>query len=311
MLRVLEPGLYTLVVDQGRPKTRAFGISLGGAADQTSLALGNALVGNASNEAALEFNLAGPTLRADCQLGCVITGAPFPIHTERRALIVGTTFTLEPGETLYVGSTPQNIRGYLCVRGGLQTPTVLGSRSSFHPLTQETNLPCQPSNISKRHVRYVRQWDEPSPSEIRGECYRLRILEGSHARLFPDAWYSEPSGEPRLFRVNPSSDRMGLRLDSARLPAPEGELVSEPVSPGTIQVTREGQCVILGVDGQTIGGYPKIAHVIGADLDTVGQLRPGDAISFHKLTLKEAEDIYRKKQAELAEWLTRIRLIVG
>jgi antagonist of KipI len=100
---------------------------------------------------------------------------------------------------------------------------------------------------------------------------------------------------------------MGLRLHGPALSVPARELVSEPVCPGSVQVTRDGQCIILGVDGQTIGGYPKIAQVITADLDKLGQLRPGECLRFAPVNLQEAERIYRQKQAELHEWLTRLR----
>jgi antagonist of KipI len=100
---------------------------------------------------------------------------------------------------------------------------------------------------------------------------------------------------------------MGLRLLGAPLERPAREMLSEPVCPGTVQVTNDGQCIILGVDGQTIGGYPKIAQVISADLDQLGQLRPGDAIQFQPVSLVEAEDLYRQRQTWLKEWLIRLR----
>ena len=90
-----------------------------------------------------------------------------------------------------------------------------------------------------------------------------------------------------------------------RLPA--RELVSEPVSPGAVQVTRDGQCVILGTDGQTIGGYPKVAQVIAADLDLVGQLRPGDRGYFEQIEKGGTEELYRRKRRALREWLVRLR----
>src|SRR5438067_6097423 len=101
-LRVIEPGLYSLIVDMGRPRTRSLGVPVGGAADRTSLILGNALVGNPPETAALEVSLAGPTLRADTELACVVYGAPFQLTgSERRTtdlLATGTTFTLAVGE---------------------------------------------------------------------------------------------------------------------------------------------------------------------------------------------------------------------
>src|SRR5207248_11220518 len=93
----------------------------------------------------------------------------------------------------------------------------------------------------------------------------------------------------RAFRVTAAGNRMGLRLQGEALPVPAREMVSEPVCPGSVQVTRDGQCIVLGVDGQTIGGYPKVAQVIGADLDKLGQLRPGERIDFERVTLEEAE----------------------
>src|SRR5437588_57106 len=111
-LRVIDPGLYTLVVDHGRPGFRSLGVPVSGAADRFSLAMGNALVGNPPDAAALEFSIAGPTVRADCQLGCVVFGAPFTLTSDQRCLPAGTTFTLAAGEELRVGATPSRMRGY-------------------------------------------------------------------------------------------------------------------------------------------------------------------------------------------------------
>src|SRR5437763_9246446 len=105
-LRVLEPGQYTLVVDFGRPGSRALGVPAGGAADRAALALGNALVGNPPDAPALEMSLAGPTLEALDRVHAVVFGAPFQLTGDRRAYRPGATFTLEPGETLRVGGTP-------------------------------------------------------------------------------------------------------------------------------------------------------------------------------------------------------------
>jgi len=101
---------------------------------------------------------------------------------------------------------------------------------------------------------------------------------------------------------------MGLRLIGPTLPVPARELISEPVCPGAVQVTRDGQCIILGIDGQTIGGYPKIAHVIQADLDRLGQARPGTQIQFASVTHDEASNFFRVRRSDLDTWLTRVRL---
>jgi allophanate hydrolase subunit 2 len=112
--------------------------------------------------------------------------------------------------------------------------------------------------------------------------------------------------QKRSCTVTPASNRMGLRLSGPALPLPSRELVSEPVCPGAVQVTGDGQCIILGVDGQTIGGYPKVAQIINADMDRVGQLRPGECIAFQRVTLDAAETALREKQKQLQEWRTRL-----
>jgi antagonist of KipI len=292
-LTVLAPGLHTLVVDAGRPAWRSLGVPLGGAADRFALAIGNALVGNHPDAAALEVSLAGPTLKADAPLACVLYGAPFELATDPRALMAGTTFTLEADEELRIGGTPSGIRAYLCVRGGIDGPVVLGSRSGLAPLRAGERLGCQAGTTPGRRVEIE---SEPAGA--------LRVLPGAQAEWFPSRALAGASG----FEVTPASNRMGLRLRGEPLPVPAREMVSEPVCSGTVQVTRDGQCIVLGVDGQTIGGYPKVAQVIAADLDRLGQLRPGQRLSFEYVTLDEAEELYRRRARLLHEWLTRLRL---
>jgi antagonist of KipI len=131
----------------------------------------------------------------------------------------------------------------------------------------------------------------------------LRALRGAQAGWFDTAAWLEGT-----FTVSPASNRMGLRLKGQALAVPAGEMLSEPVCPGTVQVTRDGQCIVLGVDGQTIGGYPKIGQVISADLDRLGQVRPGDRISFAFVSPEEAEARARRRAEAVRTWLLRLRL---
>jgi antagonist of KipI len=294
-LTVVSAGLYTLVVDRGRPRSRSLGVPVGGAADRYSLAIGNGLVGNPPDAAALEVCLAGPTLVADADLACVLFGAPFEMRTDRRTLAAGTTFTLLRGETLRIGGTPKASRAYLCVRGGVLAPTVLDSRSSLSPLKAGDRLPCFAGAIGPRFIDLKA---EPNST--------LRVLKGGQADWFPPGVLAS-----RRFLVTPESSRMGVRLSGEPLPVPAREMTSEPVCPGTVQVTRDGQCIILGADGQTIGGYPKAAHVIDADLDRVGQLRPGESIGFAYVEQEEAEELSRERSEALREWLLRLRTLSG
>jgi biotin-dependent carboxylase-like uncharacterized protein len=295
-ITILEPGLYTLIVDGGRPNHRHVGVPLGGAADRFSLALGNGLVGNRPEAAALEITLAGPRLRAECMLACVLIGAPFTLSSDRQSLTMGTTFTLQAGEELSIHGTPSGMRAYLCIRGSIGAPAVLGSVTSFVPLVAGSRVVCGPGNIGAHFIRADHKWAR--------EVDVLHVLAGPQADSFDLSDFLAQE-----FRVSQASNRMGLRLDGTIRGGPSEELVSEPVCPGTVQVTSSRQCIVLGVDGQTVGGYAKIAQVITADLDKLGQLRPGDVVRFRLVDLERAKTVYREKQRELKEWLDRLQAI--
>jgi antagonist of KipI len=293
-IHVLEPGLCTLLVDYGRPSSRSLGVPVGGAADRFSLAIANALVGNPLDAPALEIALAGPVLCAEDQLGGVVFGAPFNLSSDRQPLKPGVTFTLQAGEEVRIGTPSHGMRAYFCVAGGIEALPILQSRSALQPLAAGAVLRCSSSALGMRFVIPSWKWN--------AEPNTLRILPGLQAD-----WFAGQSLLEREYTVNPASNRMGLRLQGPPLPFPDHELVSEPVSPGTVQVTRDGRCIVLGVDCQTIGGYPKVAQVIAADLDKLGQLRPGERVRFIAVSLEEAEQCYREKQGELKEWLLRLR----
>jgi 5-oxoprolinase (ATP-hydrolysing) subunit C len=297
-LRVLEPGLLTLVVDRGRPSSRHLGVPLGGAADRTSFLLGNALVGNPPDAAVLEICLAGPTLQATCDIGCALAGAPFDVQLGNERLLVGRSFVLHAGQTLRVAGTKVGMRTYLCVRGGLQEPLVLGSRSGLESIRRGQELHCSPSQVRPRSFG-----DEKPQTTWMDGTITLRALPGPQADWFDLKQFFGPT-----YRVTPTSNRMGLRLAGETLVRPVRELLSEPVAPGTVQVVNDGQCIVLGVDGQTIGGYPKVAQVIDADLDYLGQARPGQEVRFANVAMDQAEAAFEARERELNEWLTRLSL---
>lgn len=295
-LRVLDAGLYSLLVDFGRPSTRSLGMPVGGAADRWSLALGNALVSNDPSAVALEITLAGPTLQAEHSVAGVVFGAPFDLSSDRQSLTAGKTFSLAPGEILRIRGTPRGVRAYLCVAGGFETPEILGSRSCFDPIRSGQTLRCAVQSLPARFL------DSSAYLTLPGTFPQpLRFLPGAQSDWFDPALFTS-----QTFAVSPASNRMGLRLQGEPLSRPAGEMISEPVCPGTVQVTHDGQCIVLGIDGQTIGGYPKIAQVIRADLPLLAQLRPGDTVRFVSVSLEEAEAAYQKHRTELRRWLVHI-----
>lgn len=260
------------------------------------MALGNALVGNPPDAVALEITLSGPTLCAEKPVAGVVMGAPFDLHSDAPDPSVGKTFNLREGEFLHIRGTHRGVRAYLCVPGGFDSPLILGSRSALEPLVSGARLVCRESRLP------IRRLAEPIQMTLPAETPQpLRFLPGSQSD-----WFDVSRFVSQVFRVTADSNRMGLRLHSQPLPRPNREIVSEPVCPGTVQVTNDGQCIVLGVDGQTIGGYPKIAHVIRADLDRLGQLRPGDLVRFVEVSWEEAEMARRIQQSQLEQWWIRL-----
>ena len=303
-LRLIHPGVTALLVDAGRPRWRSLGVPVGGAADDAALALGNALVGNAPDALALEFTLSGPTLEAMHPTACVIFGAPFALAIDGKPAEAGTTFMLNPGEVLRVGGTAAGVRGYLCAAGGFTAPEVLGSRSSFEPLIAGATLRCPTSRCEPRGLGFA-SWN-PTPTSLLGKGAGglgsvLHVLDGPQRDWFDERFFAQS------YEVLPASNRMGLRLKGEPLTRKPGELASEAVAPGAVQITNDGLPVVLGVDGQTTGGYPKIAHVIRADLDSLAQLRPGDQVKFVRVDETEAERLARDRSESLRGWLARLR----
>lgn len=294
-LLVLDPGLATRVVDFGRPHTRHLGVPLGGAADRAALTLANALVGNTPEAPALEVTLKGPIVRADAELTIALVGAPFVATSAQQRFLPNRSFVLPAGAELYIGGAPVGVRAYLAVPGGFEVAETLGSRSALTPVRPGDLLRCAP---------------EPRPARIVGpECPFLDFPRAHVLRVLPGPqhdWFAAGELQSHPFQVSPASNRMGLRLTGPALTVPPREMVSEPVCPGSVQVTRDGQAIVLGADGQTIGGYPKIAQVVRADLDRLGQMRQGDRVGFEWVDLMTAATLHEERRRRLAEWVTRI-----
>ena len=300
-LEVIRPGPSTTVQDRGRTGHRAFGVPVGGAFDVGSLDLANALLGNPPESAALELTGGLGEFRARVDLALALAGAAVEAEVAtsagiRRTVEMPGSFTLRAGERLILGGMPRGLRSYLAVRGGWQTPVVLGSRSSETRLRVGELIPARMGSTPVR--RPAAGWISPPTDEP------LRVVAGPDAEALADL-------ERATYHVSPRSDRMGLRLDGPSLPlTPRPERMSMPVAPGAVQVAG-GLPIVLGVACGTMGGYPHVAHVISADLDRVGQLRPGDTVRFRLVGLAEARELDRLRRADRRRRLAPIRMIGG
>jgi antagonist of KipI len=295
VIQVLEPGLFTAVQDLGREGFGAMGVSASGAADAVSLRLGNRLVGNDEGAAGLEMTLLGGTFILPEGALLALTGSDFGAALDGKPVELWTSFEAKAGQTLRLGPTRTGARCYLSVQGGIEVQLFLGSASTHilsglgghegRALRKGDLLKIGRESGAIRERRLAaRALKELQPRKI------LRLTEGPQSDWFPES-------ARRLFyesryRVAEESNRMGIRLEGAIVPVPSGgEMISEGVSLGAIQVPEGGKPIILFVEQQTTGGYPKIANVISADFHSLGQLRPRDEIRFERVDWETARSL--------------------
>ena len=279
MLTVLAPGLLTTVQDLGRTGWAAIGVPRSGAADRAAHALANRLVGNDASAATLEVTAGGLRLRAGRTHLVAVTGAWAPVAVDGRPAPLHAPFTLRPGAELALGRPAAGLRSYLAVRGGVAVRPVLGSRSTDTlsglgpaPLRAGDELPVG-DLAAEEPVVDVAPVGPPSSRPV------LHVLPGPRRdRLAEDAWALLTAAE---WAVTSASDRVGLRLAGPVLRrSGDGELPSEGLVPGAVQVPPDGAPVLFLADHPVTGGYPVLAVVRTADLPAVAQVRPGDALRF-------------------------------
>ena len=307
-IQVQAPGLFTTVQDLGREGFGPMGVSAAGAADAIALRVGNRLVGNPETSAGLEMTLLGGTFSFPDGGIVALTGSDFGATLDDEPVETWTTLEVMPLQTLRAGPSRAGARCYVCVAGGISVPLFLGSAST-HVL----------SGLGGFEGRALRKGDVLPVGEAKDETHkfaRRRVSANSLTRFLPrkvlrvtpgpqSEWFSEAA--LRLFyeseyRVTEESNRMGLRLEGAAIPADSarGEMITEGVSLGAIQVPENGLPIILFVDQQTTGGYPKIANVIAADLASVGQLRPRNEVRFEMVEWEQARSLLRNQEELLA-----------
>lgn len=307
LIEVQSPGLQTTVQDLGREGFGPMGVSPSGAADPLALRIGNRLVGNAEGAAALEMTLAGGTFLFPERSVVALAGSDFGATLDDVAVQMWTSVEVRSGQTLRTGPTRTGARCYLCVRGGIDVKLFLGSASTHllsglggydgRALRKGDVLRIGTSGGTFRtfRKRSVAGWalKQLLPRKI------LRVTAGPQSDWFPEA--NQKMLYAESYRLAEDSNRMGLRLQGAPITSSSGgEMISEGVSLGAVQITAGGLPIILFVEQQTTGGYPKIANVISADLSSLGQLRPRDEVLFELVEMEVARELFAAQEKLLA-----------
>lgn len=301
---VESPGLLTTVQDLGRLGFGHIGVSPSGASDPIALRMGNRLVGNVDNAAALEMTLVGGAFVFGGAASIAVTGSDFGPTLDKIPIRNSEAINVRAGQVLQLGPTRSGARCYLCVSGGICVPPFLGSAST-HLL----------SGLGGVDGRALRRGDVlqigATNTTFRKKAIALQVTKHLFHRNVlrvtpgPQAdWFSESvrqSFYSSTYRVGEQSNRMGLRLEGPPLPLAEARpMITEGVSLGAVQVPSGGLPIVLFVDQQTTGGYPKIANVISADLHRVGQLRPRDEVRFEQVTFEEARSLLIEQERLIA-----------
>lgn len=303
-ITVLNPGLLTTVQDMGRIGYQQFGVSVSGVMDPRAAEVANILVDDPGGEAVLECTMMGPHLQFDqavCiaitggDLGPTLDGAPIPTY---RAICV------QAGQILRFTGPKTGCRAFIAFAGGLDIPEVMGSRSTYMKAKiggfqgrklekgDVIGFRAPKTDLKGLNNRYI------APEFVPRPVYTVRVVMGPQDDAFTPAGIDTFLSE--TYTVTPEFDRMGCRLEGAVIQHKEsGDIISDGIAFGAIQVPSAGKPIIMLGDRQTTGGYTKIANVITADFRILGQLKAGDKVRFEKVSIQHAQDALLTQRAAL------------
>lgn len=303
--RVIEPGPMTTVQDLGRFGWQRFGVPVSGALDQTACRTANLLVGNPEEAALLEITFLGPKLEILADVELALTGAQAQLLVNNEPIPAYRSFRVSVGDIIAFKPPLKGLRAYLAVRGGIDVPIIMDSRSTYGPAgiggfegrplqkgDELTGLNSEP----RTEARELAQKMRPRLSSK----ITLRALPGPQEENFAkglEVFFNS------TYKVAPQADRMGYRLAGPAIDfAPDApqSIISEPNMSGGVQVPAGGQPIIVLVE-QTTSGYSKVATVLSPDLNLVAQARPGDTVRFVRVDLEAAHQAHREWAAELDE----------
>lgn len=309
---IRKPGILTTVQDLGRTGFRALGINPNGVMDRTAARVINTLLGNDDDEAVFEMHFPAAEIEFEAESSFAIGGADFGAQLNDTPINNWSSFTAYTGDVLKFTKPTSGVRAYLAVAGGFAIDEWLGSRS--------TNLIAGVGSHQGRTLNAGDRIELRSPHVVvphrvgpsmipkYSRFPTVRIVASGEFELLTAI--SERAFLNDGFTITKDSNRMGYRLSGPPLHLLHNkELVSAAVTFGTIQLLPDGQMIVLMADHQTSGGYPRIANVVSADIPLLAQLGPGDGVSFHLVSIDEAEPLTAEFERDLCRLRTGIRLL--
>jgi len=316
-IRIIKPGLLTTIQDMGRVNHLAEAVPFSGAMDKLSAQIANLAVGNNTGDAVIEFTQNGAAFVAEDDALLAFSGDGAWLRNSENRLPADRPVFVPSGTELYLENNKSGNCSYLAVAGGWDVPEVLGSRSTYVTANfggfngrclRENDELCNKelsntialsilTRLKGDTVRYP-NWSIARELFLSADRKIIRVMKGREFNWFDDDPATGLFSES--YTISHNSNRMGYHLQGPRITrALPGELLSTAVCPGTIQVTNNGDLIMLMADCQTTGGYPRIVQVAAVDLPLCAQLKPGDAIRFKEISWKEAEKLYIQQQHDL------------
>ena len=300
-ITILEPGIFSTIQDLGRYEYQQFGVPTSGALDQTAFKIGNLILGNKINNPGIETTMIGPKIKFNSSEWICITGANSNPMINNKKINMWTPQFVKKNSVLSFGKMDWGVRSYILFHNTFDLEQTMGSYSTNTSLQIgghnkglqlnakdkikfkkiKINLPPLSNNFDyKKH--YINE----------NTKFSLRVILGPH-----DDFFNSNNIKKFLqsdYVISPQSNRIGFRLNGPNIKhKSKSDIISEGGALGSIQIPGDGQPIVLLHDRGTTGGYPKIATISSVDIPKLVQSNPGQKISFEKIEIEEAINLYR------------------
>ncbi|HHY76980.1 MAG TPA: biotin-dependent carboxyltransferase [Clostridiales bacterium] len=310
-IRIVKPGLFTTIQDNGRIGFQRYGMPVAGAMDDFSFRVANILVGNDQYEAVLEATFMGPTIEIGFDGFIAITGANMSPKLNGKEIKMWRSIQVRQGDVLTLAGASEGVRTYIAFGGGLAVPKIMNSKSTYvrgnlggfkgRKLQEGDEIPVDISKSKAEPGKYISPGYIPRYSKSNV----VRVVLGPQDDHFPPE--SIETFLNSEYKITAEADRMGYRLEGPKLTHVKGpDIISDGIVFGSVQVPGHGSPIVMMADRQTTGGYTKIATVIWADLPTMAQMGPGDSVRFQSVSIEEAQEILEQYEQTINDIQCRV-----
>ncbi|MEC5423278.1 biotin-dependent carboxyltransferase family protein [Virgibacillus sp. C22-A2] len=307
MFEIIKPGVFTTVQDLGRNGYQKYGLAVSGSADHHAHRMANILVGNPESAAVLEVTLMGLKMMVHKPTVIAVTGGDLNFTINNTDSSMWSAVRVDKGDIINFTGCRSGCRAYVSVVGGITVPEVLGSRSTDtigkiggvegRALKRGDMIPFEEQSI--HHFQGIRRSLPHHLIPKYTSDVRVRVLLGPQEEAFEED--SITTFFSSSYQVTKDTNRMGCRLEGNEIKHKSGaDIVSEGIFFGAIQVPKNGQPIIFLVGRQSIGGYTKIGGVITSDLPKLAQVKPGDRITFERVTIEEAHRLLMEEEKDFS-----------